>query len=184
MDGPSHSWRSGQVAGENLTFEHFFTHAGETDAGHATALAVEASVGDIGTWTAFMPMQVSRVGVLITVLINYDTLTTKAVIAFDRRVTYGSDTGRVEMGRVSIPDGAVAGAVYYVDIPNGQDNDNGEVIAGGQVVAEIVTAGLGGTEVGDFQPFICWQPMALAPANNINGNSVVTLVNDTTTTQV
>ncbi len=174
------------MAGLDLTFEHFFCHTGEADTGHATAIAVEAATGDItgGVWTAFHPMQVSRVGVLIVVAINYDTLTTKAVIAFDRRVTYGSDTGRVEMGRVSIPDGAVAGSVFYLDIPNGQDNDNGEVMAGGQVVAEIVVAGLGQTEVGDFQPFICWQPMAVAPGNNKNGNGVVTLVQDTTTTQV
>jgi hypothetical protein len=172
------------VSGENLVFEHFFTHAGMTDAGHATALAVEAATGDIGIWTAFHPMQVSRVGVLITVAINYDTLTTKAVIAFDRRVTYGSDTGRVEMGRVSIPDATAAGTVIYLDIPNGEGNDNGEVLAGQQVVAEIVTQGAGGTEVGDFQPFVCWQPMAVAPGNNKDGNGVQTLVPDTTTTQV
>ncbi len=173
------------MAGENLAFEHFFTHGGEADQGLPTASIIEAATGDIMTWTAFHPMQVSRVGVLVTVTIDYDNVApTPCVVAFDRRVTYGSDTGRVEMGRVTIPQATKSGTVIYVDIPNGDGNDTGEVIAGGQVVAEIVVAGLGTTEVGDFQPFICWQPMSLQPANNKDGVGVVTLVNDTTTTQV
>jgi len=130
-------------------------------------------------------MQVQRVGVLVTVAVNYDTPTALCIVAFDRRVIYGSNTGRVEMGRVTIPDGAVAGAVYYLDIPNAADKDNGEVIAGGEVVAEIVQAGTGGGAIaGDFQPFVCWVPRGLAPLQNINGNSVVTLIQDTTTVQV
>ncbi len=172
------------MAGENITFEHFFSHSGMADAGLGTAIEIEAATGDKFTWTAFHPMQVSRVGVLVTVTIDYDTITTACVVAFDRRVTYGSDTGRVEMGRVTIPQGTKAGTVIYVDIPNGQDNDSGEVIAGGQVVCETVVAGLGGTEVGDWQPVLVWVPMALQPANNKDGAGVVTLVNDTTTTQV
>ena len=173
------------MSGENLVFEHFFTHSGEADAGHATAIAVEASTGDLSVWTAFHPMQVSRVGVIVVVAIDYDTTTARTVVAFDRRVTYGSDTGRLEMGRITIPQGAVAGAVYYVDIPVGDGKDQGGVNAGGQVVAEIVTAGAGaGTELGDFQPFICWQPMAVTPGNNKNGAAVQTLIPDSTTTQV
>ena len=173
------------MAGENLTYEHFFAHSGEADAGLATALALEVATGDKSIWTAFHPMQVSRVGVLVTVTTNYDTLITTTVVAFDRRVTYGSDTGRVEMGRVSIGNAVKAGTVIYLDIPNGADNDNGEVIAGGQVVSEVVTAGTGGAAIaGDFQPFICWQPRSLQPANNADGVAVVTMVNDTTTVQV
>lgn len=173
------------MSGENLTYEFFFAHAGMTDAGWATAAIIEAATGDIGTWTAMHPMQVQRVGVLVTVAIDYDTTTARTVVAFDRRVTYGSDTGRVEMGRVTIPQGTIAGTVIYLDIPNGEGNDYGEVIAGGQVVAEIVTSGAGaGTEVGDFQPWVSWVPMSLQPANNKDGNGVVTLVQDITTVQV
>ncbi len=168
-----------------LEFQHFFAHSGEARAGHASDLALEVGTGDKSIWDAFHPMQVMRVGVLITVAVNYDTQTAATVVAFDRRVTYGSDTGRVEMGRLTIPDAAVAGAVYYLDIPNAEGNDSGEVIAGGQVVSEVVTAGTGGGSIaGDFQPFITWVPRPLAPGNNLNGNSVVTLIKDVTTTQV
>ncbi len=172
------------MSGENLTFEHFFFHSGMNDAGMATAIAIEAATGDLSVWTAIHPMQVARVGVLVTVTIDYDTITTACVVAFDRRPTYGSDTGRVEMGRVTIPQATKSGTVIYLDIPNGQDNDPGEIAAGGQVVSEIVVAGLGGTEVGDFQPFIVWVPMALQPANNKDGVGVVTLIQDVTTVQV
>ena len=173
------------MSGENLAFEHFFAHSGEADAGLATALALEVSTGDKSIWTAFHPMQVARIGILITVATNYDTLTASAVVAFDRRVTYGSDTGRVEMARLTIPDAKVAGTVIYVDIPNGDGNDNGEVNAGGQVVSEVVTAGTGGGSIaGDWQPFIVWVPRGLHPTNNVDGNSVITLINDTTTTQI
>lgn len=173
------------MAGEAFAYEHIFTHPGEADAGLPTALALEAATGDKSIWTAFHPMQVSRVGILITVATDYDTQSAAAVVAFDRRVTYGSDTGRVEMARLTIPDATAAGTVIYVDVPNGQDNDSGEVLAGGQVVSEVVTQGAGGGSIaGDFQPFICWQPLAVHPTNNVNGSSVVTLINDTTTTQV
>lgn len=172
------------MAGEAFVFEHLFATPATDVADEPTAIAIEAATGDKSVWTAYHPMQVSRVGVLITVAINYDTLTTACVVAFDRRVTYGSDTGRVEMGRVTIPDATPIGAVIYLDIPNAQGNDLGEVAAGGQVVAEVVTQGAGGTEVGDFQPFICWQPRAESPANNVNGNGAQTLLPDTTTVQV
>ena len=173
------------MSGENLAYEHLFSHSGMGDAGLATAIAVEAATGDLSVWTAFHPMQVSRVGVLITVTIDYDTTTVRCEVAFDRRVTYGSDTGRVEMARVTIPNGTKSGTVIYMDVPNGPDNDNGEVLAGGQVVAEIVTSGAGaGTELGDFQPFVCWQPLAVHPTNNVDGVGVVTLLKDVTSTQV
>lgn len=173
------------MSGEALVFEHMFAHSGQADAGLATALAIEVATGDKSIWTAMHPMQVSRVGILVTVTIDYDTLVTACVVAFDRRVTYGSDTGRVEMGRVTIPNGTKSGTVIYLDIPNGADNDNGEVMAGGQVVSEVVTAGTGGGAIaGDWQPFVCWQPMSLQPANNVDGVGVVTLVQDVTTVQV
>jgi hypothetical protein len=168
-----------------MTFQHMGYHSGVADAGLATALAIEAAAGDKSIWTAFMPMQVERVGVLVTVAINYDTPTALMVMAFDRRVTYGSDTGRVEMGRVTIPNGTAAGTVIYLNIPHADGEDSGSVMAGGQIVSEIVTQGAGGGSIaGDFQPFICWQPRGEANANNLNGSSVVTLVEDTTTVQV
>ena len=53
------------------------------------------------------------------------------------------------------------------------------------MVCETITAGTGGGSIaGAWQPFVCWVPMALQPANNKDGNGVVTLINDTTTTQV
>lgn len=173
------------MAGLGMVFEHVFMHSGMDQAGLATAINLTAATGDKSIWNAFHPLEVSRVGILITTATNYDTQTAAAVVAFDRRVTYGSDTGRIEMGRITIPDGAVAGTVYYLDIPNGEDNDAGEVRAGGQIVCEVVTAGTGGGSIaGAWQPYVCAQPMAIAPGSNKNGNSVVTLVKDTTTTQV
>ena len=170
---------------EELAFQYFFSSPADDDAGLATKLAVEQAVANLSIWTAFHPMQVQRIGVLITDTINYDTPTALAQIAFHRRVLYGSDTGRVEMGRVTIPNSTKAGTVIYLDIPNGQDNDNGEVIAGGQVVSAVAVAGTGGGGIaGDFHPFVCWTPRPLQPANNTDSAGVVTLVQDTTTTQV
>jgi hypothetical protein len=172
------------MSGENLAFEHFFAHSGEADAGFATALAIDVAAGDKSIWSAFHPMQVARVGVMVITAIVYGTTPTLAVVAFDRRVTFASNTGRVEMGRVTIPESAPAGAVFYVDIPNGPNKDNGELIAGGQVVSEVVVAGLGGTVTGTFQPFIVWVPRSLQPANSVNGAGVVTMTQDITTVQV
>ncbi len=174
------------MAGEALVFEHFYLHSGMDNAGLATAINLTGAAGDKSIWNAFHPLQVARVGVIITTAVNYDTLTAADVIAFDRRVTYGSDTGRVEMGRITIPDAAVAGAVYYLDIPNADGKDQGEVRAGGQIVCEVITAGTGGGSIaGAWQPFVTYQPLSTGhPSNNLNGNSVVTLIRDTTTTQV
>jgi hypothetical protein len=174
------------MSASDLVFSHLPHTTATADAALATATAVEAATGDIATWTIWHPTTVTQVGVLITVAVNYDTLTTKAVIAFDKRPTFGSDTGRVEMGRVSIPDGAVAGALYCVDIPTGDaaSNEDGDCFVGYQIVAEIVTAGLGGTEVGDFQPLWFGEPMSELPSNNVNGAGSITFIKDTTTTQV
>jgi hypothetical protein len=173
------------MAGENLAFEFFFSSSVADDTKLTTALAIEAAAANASIWTAMHPMQVQRVGVLVTVTINYNVVSTLAVIAFYRRVLYGDDTGRVEMGRVTIPDGTKAGTVIYLDIPNGQDNDNGEVIAGGQVVSAVAVAGTGGGAIaGDFMPWISWVPMSLQPANNKDSAGVVTLIQDVTTVQV
>ena len=170
---------------EELVFQYFFSHSGEARAGHATDLAIEAAAADASIWDAFHPMQVQRIGVLVTVAINYNVPTALMIMAFFRRVTYGSNTARVEMGRVTIPDGAVAGAVYYLDIPHAAAGDTGEVDAGEQVVSAIVQAGTGGGAIaGDFQPFVCWTPRGLNPAQNTNAAGVVTLIRDTTTVQV
>ena len=182
------------MAGENLAYEHFVFTGKMTRATDLTEVAVETAAGDItnAVWDVEQPISVMRFGVKITVAIDYDTTTARTVVALDRVRVYGgaaTEANRVELARLTIPQGAVAGAVYYVDIPPGSLTDverAGDCMTGDQIVAEIVTAGAGaGTELGDFLPFFTAVPCSAgADANIKNLNGVVMQIKDTTTTQV
>lgn len=174
------------MAGEALEFEKFVLTSAVADAALGTAIAVEATTGDKFTWTAPAPMVVKEIGIQATVPMNYDTLSTAAVVAFDKRVTYGSDTGRVELGRVTIPDAMPAGKVIALQIPHSAGSEDGEFSTGMQLVCEVVVQGAGGGSIaGDWQPYVNAIPSTRGEnANDVNGVSVQMKSFDTTTTQV
>jgi hypothetical protein len=55
--------------------------------------------------------------------------------------------------------------VLYVDVPNLAATLKGNVKSGEQVVCEVTVQGAGGTELGDYQPYICYHPRAETDAN-------------------
>lgn len=121
------------------------------DSRWATAIAVEAGTGDItgGLWSCMSPFEVTRLMLHITVTLAYDTQVVEGIVTFFKRITYGSNTGRVTLGTVRLINGTTAGQTLYVDI-NPHMIDVGE-----QVVAAITTAGTGGGAIaGDFLPAV------------------------------
>lgn len=91
------------------------------------------TVADKGTITCTGPITVLRFECLIT------TATTGVigVVALDKRVTYASDTGRVELARISVPIGTAIGKTVYKDV-------NADINPGEQLVFELVTASTAG----------------------------------------
>lgn len=106
---------------------------------------------DKGTSHVLGPATVLR----ITALVTLAPTATAAVVALDRRVTAGSDTGRVELGRITIPVGTAAGKVVYKDI------EPVDVDMGDQLVLELVTASTAGSAVFSYN----YIPRAETPAN-------------------
>jgi hypothetical protein len=102
------------------------------DAALLAAVALQTP-GDKGIVHVLAPVSVLRFGCLIT------TATTGviAVAALDKRVTYGSDTGRVELGRLNIPIGTALGKTVYKDVI-------ADVAPGEQLVIELITASTAG----------------------------------------
>lgn len=140
-------------------------HTGMAASGYATAIALEAGAANLtgGLWDVFEPMVVVYGGVLVTVAFNYDTQTAEAVVKFFQRVTYGSDTGRVELCAIRLIDGTAAGKILYAPAAKKL------ISAGQQIVAAITTAGTGGGSIaGDFQPVFGYYPVGDSTPNNGN----------------
>ena len=136
-------------------------HGGMANSGYPTAIALEAGAADLtgALWDVQTPMIITRVGLLVTVAFDYDTLVTEGVVTFFRRITYGSNTGRVTLGTVRLINATAAGRILYRDINDVFAN------VGDQIVAAITTAAVGGTELGDFLPMFYYQPVPETLAN-------------------
>ena len=161
------------MAGQYGTYDfiHRFdkTNIWDPTVASATDVILEVATGDtLFIWTCPWPMQVLAFGYLVTVAFNYDTLVTQGVVALDKRITYLSDTGRVEVGRLELLDALALGAVRYV-LPN---RTNIFCHPGDQLVCEVITAALGGTEVGDWSPFVMCGVWAETPANILTAAGV------------
>lgn len=110
------------------------------------------TLADKGSWTVLGPVTVLRFGVLL----NANVTVTNAVIDFDKRVTFGSDTGRVSKfgGTMTIPFGSTIGQMVYKDVQ--VDLNPGE-----QLMVKLATASTAGGGV--F--YIEWIPRAEMPVN-------------------
>lgn len=105
----------------------------------ATSLATIASQtpADKATIQVLHPMTVHRIAALVTVA----PTVTDAIWALDRRVLTGSDTGRVELGRITIPVGTAVGKVVYKEIGQA-DLDMGD-----SLIFELIQASTAGSMV-------------------------------------
>lgn len=84
----------------------------------------------------------------------------QAVVALEKRITAGSDTGRVTTGvpTVTVPGGTVAGKCYY------KHNLAFEVKAGEEIVVKVTDA----TAAGAAHVLIGYELSPDAPSNNTN----------------
>jgi hypothetical protein len=123
--------------------------------------ALEVAAGDLGlAFDVVEPITITRFGILVTVTFAYDTQTTEGVVALDRRVAYGSDTGRVEIDTINLTDAVAAGVVIKVDF-DGVDCDVGD-----QIILEAKTQAAGGGSIaGDWVGFFCYHHRAETTAN-------------------
>lgn len=121
--------------------------------------ALEVAAGDLAIFDVVEPITVTRFGVLATVTYDYDSLTTQGQVSLDRRVAYGSDTGRVQLAVIKQADTTPAGTVIKKDF-NPVNLDVGD-----QLVLEAKVQAAGGTEVGDWKAFFCYHPRAEVMAN-------------------
>ena len=92
---------------------------------------------DKGALTCLGPVTALRLNALVTLA----PTATAAVIAVDRRVTYGSDTGRVEVGRLTIPIGTAVGKVVWKEL------DPTDFDIGDQMMIELITASTAGSAI-------------------------------------
>ena len=137
---------------------HVFQNATSAlDAVHA----LEVAAGDLGlAFDVLEPITITRIGIIATVTFAYDTQTAEANVSVDRRIAYGSDTGRVELGVIKLLDATPAGTVIKKDF-NSVDLDVGD-----QVILEAKVAGTGGAGIaGDWKGFICYHHSAETTAN-------------------
>ena len=168
------------MAGQYGTYDYIYvfnkTNLWDPTVASTTDVILEVAAGDtLFIWTCLWPMQVLAFGYLATVAFNYDTLVTEGVVALDKRVTYVSDTGRVEVCRLDLESGLAAGDVRFV-LPN---RTNVLCAPGDQLVCEVVTAAVGGTEVGDWSPFVMCGVWSEVPGNILNAAGVQTWTQST-----
>ena len=135
---------------ENIRIEIFQDESTGVDAVHA----LEVAAADLGPiFDVVEPITITRFGIMPTVTFAYDTQTAEGEVALDRRIAYGSDTGRVELARVKSADTTPAGTTIKKDF-NPIDCDVGD-----QLVLEAAVAATGGDSIaGDFKAYFCWKP--------------------------
>ena len=175
------------MSGEALAFVYFPKASVERDANELTAINVSAATGAVtnAIWTLHDGYSVQRFKVQITTAVAYDTPTALAIVKLMRRVTFGTDTGAVELGRITIPDGAVAGDCYYIDIPPDQNSASGDCMAGNQLLINVHQAGTGGAALaGAYRAIVEGGPRTENLKNMLDGTGHQTMYQDTTTVQL
>ncbi len=127
-----------------------------------TALATAdttASAADKGAVTIVHPCVLRQIQFLVTT--NIVNTTTAAVESVDYRPTYGSDTGRVELGTLVLANGTAAGKVVYKNV-------NKKLSPGEQLVCRHKTAGAGGSAAGAGRFRLILEPISENPLNLSN----------------
>lgn len=124
-----------------------------------TALATAdttASAADKGAVTITFPCILRQIQFLVTT--NISNNTSAAVESVDHRPTYGSDTGRTELGTLVLAHGTAAGKVVYKNV-------NKKLNPGEQLVCKHKTAGTGSSPAGAGRFRLILEPISENPAN-------------------
>lgn len=101
--------------------------------GAGTAKVTTATGVSVHSVAVLQQMKVSRLTAVVSTAIANNTIA--AVMTVYRRITYGSDVGRVSLGTLTFPNGTAAGVVLYKEI-------NPVVcFPGDQIIFEVTTAG-------------------------------------------
>lgn len=141
-------------------YDRFAMPSSLSDAAQETAIALEAATGDKFVYTVKEPIVVFGLRIMPTVTFAYDTATALAQVSLDHRVTYGSDTGRLELVVLTLPDALAAGKFLYKDFAPKK------ILPGQQLVVEAKVQGAGGAGIaGDWLPHVCWAPAPETPGN-------------------
>lgn len=102
-----------------------------------TALSLVGSTGDYAKWYVMAPtIEISR----LLLIVSTTTLTGTAapVVTFYARPTFGSTSGQITLGTITVPSASVAGAIIYKNI------ESVKIPAGYTIVANLSTAGTDG----------------------------------------
>jgi hypothetical protein len=154
--------------GQYGSYEKLVADAGAVVA-NPTAIALEASTGAIHVSRPLMePITVTRFGYQATVAFDYDTQTVEGVLSL-YRYPLGNASNKVLLQTIILPDDTPIGSVCYADVPNppvaADKKGKAEFNVGDVVAVWITTQAVGGTELGDFQPYYCFHPRAEIEAN-------------------
>lgn len=155
------------MAGEYGTYDYIYvfdrTNIFDPTVASAATLALEVAAADTTfVWVAPWPMQVLAFGYMVTVAFDYNVQVAQGVVALDKRVTFGSNTGRVEVARLELLDGLAISAVRFI-LPN---RTNILLDPGDSLVCEVVVAATGGGAIaGDWVPFVMCGVRSETPAN-------------------
>lgn len=101
--------------------------------GAGTAKVTTATGASVHSVAVLDQLKVDRIGAIVSTAIANDLVA--AVMTVYRRVTFGSDVGRVAIGTLTFPDGTAVGKVLYKDVS--------PVVCypGEQIIFEVSTAG-------------------------------------------
>lgn len=133
-----------------------------------TALDLSSAVSGIMArfrWTVYWPARVKAFGYrVLTALAYTGTVDSEGILALDKRVLTGSETGRVEVARMDLEDGLGVGSVRFVQPDRTDGNENLE--PGDELMLQIVTvASASGGTSGTYHPFIVLEARAETVAN-------------------
>lgn len=133
-----------------------------TQTGGVTAEDLSGPAADYRTWIPGFPITIYKLGFVVTTTIAADT--TAPVVSFDRRITAGSDTGRVEIGTITVADTVAAGKTVVEDLATPVILGLGEEL----VFEHKTQAADGSAAAGAGHYFVVYQPLAAIDTSDAN----------------
>lgn len=79
-----------------------------------TALNLAAATGQYAGYAVHAPVALNRISFLVTTAVTSGSV--NGQVAFKRYPTFGSSSGAVAIGTLTIPNAAAVGSVYYKDV--------------------------------------------------------------------
>lgn len=125
-----------------------------------TALNLAAAAAQYAGFAVLQPISIKRMLFFVTTQVTAGT--TAPQVGFVQRPTYGSTSGAVTLGVMTIPTGTAVGKVVYKDI-----SDSTRVLAGQELSMDIIRQAVdGGTAAGAGWLSMIWELSPDADANN------------------